>query len=151
MQRDGFGNTLFFNETHDNHFVRERRLASGGLHRFDYDDRGLRAAVIPMLPPGAARQDLEGLEAMSTQLRARYQGAGWLVAAMRFFDEMCGSTDPCSIDCDVLGEPDDPDALSACVDAYEAIALPDQASDPLGHANACGQRASQKIDCLQLF
>jgi hypothetical protein len=58
----------------------------------DYDDGGLRGAVIRRLPAGAARQDLEGLEAMSTHLRTNHRGAGWRVAAMRFFEEMCGST-----------------------------------------------------------
>jgi RHS repeat-associated protein len=37
---DGRGAVIFTNELHENHFVKERRLASGGVHRFDYDERG---------------------------------------------------------------------------------------------------------------
>ena len=39
-KRDAQGNVLFTNSIHANHFVATRRLASGGEHRFDYDDRG---------------------------------------------------------------------------------------------------------------
>ncbi|NJK31237.1 MAG: hypothetical protein HC927_01820, partial [Deltaproteobacteria bacterium] len=38
---DGEGQLVFRNvEIHSNHFVRRRELASGGEHRFDYDERG---------------------------------------------------------------------------------------------------------------
>lgn len=37
---NGKGETLFDNSMHPNHFVHERRLASGGLHRFAYDRQG---------------------------------------------------------------------------------------------------------------
>jgi hypothetical protein len=66
-------------------------------------------------------------------------------------DEACSNTDPCSMDCDVLGEPDNADALDACVNEYEAIAIPSDASDPLGHAKACADRSSKKLDCLGTF
>jgi RHS repeat-associated protein len=39
-KRDGDGAVLFTNQPHANHFVKERRLASGGVHKFDYDPRG---------------------------------------------------------------------------------------------------------------
>ncbi|UQA57126.1 RHS repeat-associated core domain-containing protein [Polyangium aurulentum] len=39
-KRDGRGEILFSNTVHANHFVAMRRLASGGFHRFDYDERG---------------------------------------------------------------------------------------------------------------
>jgi RHS repeat-associated protein len=39
-KRDGRGEVLFTNTVHENHFVAMRRLASGGFHRFDYDERG---------------------------------------------------------------------------------------------------------------
>jgi RHS repeat-associated protein len=39
-KRDGVGRSLFVNEIHENHLVRTRKLASGGEHRYDYDDRG---------------------------------------------------------------------------------------------------------------
>lgn len=39
-KKDGSGATLFVNEPHENHFVGVRRLASGGIHRFDYDEKG---------------------------------------------------------------------------------------------------------------
>jgi RHS repeat-associated protein len=39
-KRDGDGNVLFTNEPHANHFVAKRTLASGGFHKFDYDERG---------------------------------------------------------------------------------------------------------------
>jgi len=39
-KRTGAGETLYTNAPHESHFVGLRRLASGGLHRFDYDDRG---------------------------------------------------------------------------------------------------------------
>jgi RHS repeat-associated protein len=39
-KRDGHGRVVFRNEIHPNHFVKARQLASGGLHKFDYDERG---------------------------------------------------------------------------------------------------------------
>jgi len=39
-KRDGQGRVLFTNSIHPNHFVAKRQLASGGEHRFDYDERG---------------------------------------------------------------------------------------------------------------
>jgi RHS repeat-associated protein len=39
-KRDGNGAVIFTNTIHENHFVNERRLASGGVQRFDYDARG---------------------------------------------------------------------------------------------------------------
>jgi RHS repeat-associated protein len=39
-KRDGQGRVLFTNQTHDNHFVATRVLASGGTHAFDYDASG---------------------------------------------------------------------------------------------------------------
>jgi RHS repeat-associated protein len=39
-KRDGQGNVLFTNTIHENHLVEKRKLASGGEHRFDYDDKG---------------------------------------------------------------------------------------------------------------
>jgi RHS repeat-associated protein len=39
-KRDGAGATLLRHETHENHLVGVRHLASGGFHRFDYDGRG---------------------------------------------------------------------------------------------------------------
>lgn len=39
-KRDGAGNTLFENSVHPSHFVHERKLSSGGLHRYDYDAQG---------------------------------------------------------------------------------------------------------------
>jgi RHS repeat-associated protein len=39
-KRDGQGRVLFTNTIHENHFVAVRKLASGGEHRFDYDERG---------------------------------------------------------------------------------------------------------------
>lgn len=58
----------------------------------DYNDGGLRAAVIPLLPPGAARQDLEMLEAISVHLRGSRASASQLVSALRVFDELTGSS-----------------------------------------------------------
>jgi len=39
-KRDGNGQVLFKNSPHKNHLVGKRTLASGGYHRFDYDDAG---------------------------------------------------------------------------------------------------------------
>lgn len=39
-KRDSRGEILFSNTVHANHFVAMRKLASGGFHRFDYDERG---------------------------------------------------------------------------------------------------------------
>jgi RHS repeat-associated protein len=39
-KRDGQGRLLFKNESHRNHLVGSRTLASGGMHLFDYDGRG---------------------------------------------------------------------------------------------------------------
>lgn len=66
-------------------------------------------------------------------------------------DNACASADPCSMSCDAVGEPEDADALETCVDEYEAIALPAEASDPLGHAQACASRSAKMIDCLATF
>ena len=66
-------------------------------------------------------------------------------------DEACASADPCSMRCDALGEPEDAEALETCVDEYQAIALPAEASDPLGHAQACASRSAKMIDCLGTF
>jgi hypothetical protein len=66
-------------------------------------------------------------------------------------DQACNSSDPCSLSCDSLGDPDDPEALELCVDEMEAITLPGDAVDPLGHAMACGNRTSKKLECLGTF
>lgn len=39
-KRDSRGQVLFSNTIHANHFVATRKLASGGFHRFDYDESG---------------------------------------------------------------------------------------------------------------
>jgi RHS repeat-associated protein len=39
-KRGADGQTLFENSLHPSHFVHERKLASGGLHRYDYDRAG---------------------------------------------------------------------------------------------------------------
>jgi RHS repeat-associated protein len=39
-KRDGAGNVLFTNTVHENHRVATRKLASGGEHLFDYDEKG---------------------------------------------------------------------------------------------------------------
>ena len=39
-KHDGDGEVIFRNEIHASHFVAKRHLASGGFHRFDYDDSG---------------------------------------------------------------------------------------------------------------
>lgn len=39
-KRDGEGRVLFQNGRHQNHLVGVRKLASGGEHRYEYDDRG---------------------------------------------------------------------------------------------------------------
>ncbi len=70
-KRDGNGVVLFTNTIHDNHLVALRQLRSGGVHRFDYDQRGR------IIEASTERHDVHrAYQGLSGIVRDVHDGAG---------------------------------------------------------------------------
>ncbi len=66
-------------------------------------------------------------------------------------DQICGSPDPCSLECERLMAPEDEVALQRCASALGAIDLPDPVAEPMANAMACASRSAKELDCLFLM